>query len=495
MRRRPLSVLVLLTFAALGGCDTGGGLRAGTPGAGGGSGGVGVQVGDAAAGAGGATADAGVGNSSACATALANLPAEPTIPAACATLTASFAVVAGTPPDESALDTSRIQSALSACSAGQAVQLTTSGANNGFITGPISVPSGVTLWVDAGVTLFGTRNPTVYGNASALIMVKGTGSGVMGEGVIDGQGGEPQIGGTQTWWDVNGSGGSSPALIQVSSASNFTLYKITLNNSPMFHVKLSARGFIVWGVTIKTPSRATNSVGTQLNPSAAHNTDGIDPGESASNGFILYSKISDGDDHVAIKGGSGVNNVTIAHNHFGAGHGMSIGSETNGGVSNIAVCDLTIDGLASGFGGGSSNGLRIKSDPSRGGLVSNVTYDDVCVRNLANPILLTPLYSATTGTLIPQYTGIIIRNFHSVASTVNPSVTLLGYDAAHMLGLSLDNVVVDGLTAGKINASNAAIVLGPGQVSFTPAGTNVMVMNNASAPAAPNDCTNRWVTF
>jgi len=444
---------------------------------------------------GGGSGGAGAVGSAACGAGDPNLPSEPTIPPACATLSAAFAAVAGTPPSESALDTSRIQAALSTCASGQAVELAASGANNAFITGPITVPSGVTLLVDAGVTLFGTRDPMVYGNSSALITVRGVGSGIVGDGVIDGQGGEPQIGATQTWWDVNGGGGASPALIQVSSAMNFTLYRITLNNSPMFHVKLSANGFIVWGVTIKTPSRATNSAGTPLSPSAAHNTDGIDPGESASNGFIVCTRISVGDDHVAIKGGNGVDHLTIAHNYFAAGHGMSIGSETNGGVSNISVYDLTVDGLNSGFGGGSSNGLRIKSDPSRGGLVTSVTYDDVCVRNITNPILLTPLYSSTTGTLIPEYTGITVRNFRSVASSVSPSVTLLGFDSAHLLGVTLDNVVIDGLTASKIMASNAAIVLGPGQVSFTPGGTNVAVTNSVAGASQVNTCANRWMTF
>jgi hypothetical protein len=45
-------------------------------------------------------------------------------------------------------------------------------------------------------------------------------------------------------------------------------------------------------------------VGTKLTPSSAHNTDGVDPGEAASNGFIVCSKISVGDDHIAIKGSS-----------------------------------------------------------------------------------------------------------------------------------------------------------------------------------------------
>ena len=460
---------------------------------------VGGTGGRPTTGVGGAPGAAGTpgGGGGVCGAGDGNLPAEPTLPAtACATLMAGFTIVPGTPPSEAALDTTRIQQALTACPAGQAVKLVTGGASNGFITGPITVPTGVTLWVDAGVTLFGTRNPTVYNNASGLITVRGTNSGIVGDGTIDGQGGEPQIGGTQSWWDINGGGGSSPALIVVSSVTNFTLYRITLHNSPMFHVKLAARGFTVWGVTIKTPSVTTNSVGTALNANVAHNTDGIDPGEAASNGFIVCSKISVGDDHIAIKGATGVTNLTVAHNHFYAGHGMSIGSEINGGVSGLNVYDLSIDGLGSGLGGGSSNGIRIKSDPSRGGVVMNANYTDICTRNLANPIIITPMYSALTGTLIPTYTGITIRNFRSVASTVAPMVTLLGFDSAHITGITLDNVVIDGLTAARISASNANLTLGPGNVNFMPTGTGVTVTNNISGTSTPNPCgADRFPTF
>ena len=251
----------------------------------------------------------------------------------------------GTPPSESNLDTSRIQNGAQRLRRrARRCSSPPSGANNGFITGPIHLPTGVSLWVDTGVTLFGTRDPSVYNQAAALISVSGANSGIYGPGIIDGQGGEPQIGSTMSSWDINGGGGDNPALIQALGATNFTLYKITLHNAPKFHVKLGAAGFVVWGITIKTPSTTTNSVGTKLTPSSAHNTDGIDPGEAASNGFIVYNKISDGDDHIAIKGGTSVRNLTIAHNHFEAGHGMSIGSETNGGVSDVTVCDLSIDG-------------------------------------------------------------------------------------------------------------------------------------------------------
>jgi polygalacturonase len=425
------------------------------------------------------------------------MPAEPTIPSACTTLTASQNIAPGADPDETTLDTTRIQTALNGCASGQAVKLAAGSGNNAFITGPLTLPAGITLWVDAGATLFGTRSLAVYGSATALISVKGAHSGIVGDGVIDGQGGEPRIGQSGSFWDTNGGGGSSPALIQVSGASDFTLYRITLHDAPMFHVKLGASGFVVWGVTIKTPVRSKNSAGTALTPSSAHNTDGIDPGEAASNGYIVCSSISDGDDQIAIKGGTKVDKLTIAHNHFGAGHGMSIGSETNGGVSNVNVYDLSIDGTGTGLGGGSSNGIRIKSDASRGGLVTNVTYSDVCTRDLANPILITPRYSTASASppLIPQYTGITIRDFHSLMSTVTPKVTIDGYDASHLTDLTLDNVIVDGITSSNVSATYATVKLGPGNVNFTPAGTGVTVTNGVSGSSTPNACAGKWVTF
>ena len=409
---------------AAGGATGPGGTTGETGGTSGGLGGKTVATGGAAgtSSAGGSPGSGGTadgGSSGSCGASDTNLPAEPTIPPACTTLQATQSVAAGALPNETSLDTSAIQKALNGCASGQAVKLTTSGANNAFITGPLTLPAGVTLWVDAGTTLYATRDTKVWGSASELISVSGANSGIVGDGIIDGQGGEPNVGSSQSWWDQNaGSSGNSPALISVRGATKFTLYRITLHNSPKFHVKLGAAGFVVWGVTIKAPSKATNSAGTALNYSNAHNTDGIDPGEAASDGFIVCSKISTGDDHIAIKGSSstGVKNVIVAHNRFGAGHGMSIGSEFTGGVSDVKVYDLSIDGQNMGTSGGSSNGIRIKSDSSRGGLVNNVTYSDICVRNLSNPILLTPKYSSSTGSSIPQYTNIKISNFHGLSA-------------------------------------------------------------------------------
>jgi polygalacturonase len=452
-------------------------------------------------GSGGSSSKGGSGGqpTSACGAGDSNMPPEPSIPPACTTIAAKQAVAAGGVPSETTLDTTAIQNALDGCGAGKSVRLAASGGNNALVTGPVTIPSGVTLWVDAGVTLYASRNPSVWGSAGALLSVSGANSGIVGDGVIDGQGGEPNVGSTQSWWDQNaGSSGNSPALISVRGASKFTLYKITLHNSPKFHVKLGADGFVVWGVTVKAPTKATNSAGTSLSYSNAHNTDGIDPGEGASNGYIVCSKISTGDDHIAIKGSSatGVSHLVIAHNRFGAGHGMSIGSEFTGGVSDINVYDLSIDGQGMGTSGGSSNGIRIKSDSSRGGLVNNVTYSDVCVRNLSNPILLTPKYSSSTGSSVPQYTNITIRDFHGLGGGSNkPTVTLDGYDEAHANSITLDNVVIDNIASGSVTASYTKVTLGPGEVSFTPSGTGVTVTNKVSGSGSPNSCADKWTTF
>jgi polygalacturonase len=498
----------------------------------------------------------------------AGLPAEPTDPAPCAgaTLSAAYGVdgatglplfTAGTDP----ADTTRIQAAVDACAASltagaqgsvRLVRGAATGSQVAFVAGPLALKAGVTLWVDEGVTLFASRQPRDYdvvaGAASCgvlgpsssgckpFIQVKGTssallaGAGIAGRGVIDGLGGEPLVTASgvatnQTWWDVaqaaeaQGTSFSNPRLVDVTRARGFTLHQITLRNSPKFHVGLESDGFMVWGVTIQTPSRPVNSQGTALSPAYARNTDGIDPYD-ANDGYVVYSSISTGDDQIALKCGKyhlndassagqpSCRNITIAHDHFGTGHGMSIGSETNAGASDgtgigldgLHVYDLSIDGLlpSGGAGAVNLNGLRIKSDRSRGGIVKNVTYEDVCMRGLANPVLLEPAYDAgATGNAVPTFLGITLRNVRHVscAGAPTPVVTLDGFDASHASVVTLDGVVVDGLTAGNVRAQDAAVALGPGPVNFAPSGVGVSVTDGRVGGGTANACAGKFVAL
>lgn len=422
-----------------------------------------------------------------------DLGKEPVIPPACTTLTATKSVSVGVLSDETTLDTERIQAAIAACPAGQSVKLSADGEQTAFLSGALNLKSGVSLWVDAGVTLYASRNPRDFdakpnqcglgtgGSSNCYALINAsvtTGSGVVGEGTIDGRGGELIIGQDPplTWWQLNDKAHlagnlTAPRLVQTSGGKDFTLYKVHFQNAPKFHIVIGTSGFVVWGITVIT------------DPSSP-NTDGVDP-SGASNGVIAYTKISTGDDNIAIKGtGQPTDNLIIAHNHFGRGHGMSIGSETNAGVKRVKVCDLSLDGT--------SNGLRIKSDLSRGGLVQDISYTDVCMRGVKAPLVFDPYYSAAAGTLIPDFRNISLKNVHILGAGAS---TFSGYDADHVLSVSLDNVVMDDAGSATFKAQNAALGFGPGPVNFSPAGNGVTVTKNITTSAAARDCSAAWVTF
>ena len=490
-----------------------------------------------------APSDAIAGQASDCSDIDKILPLEPTLPPDPTDPTCTLTATQGTTdtnwiPDETNIDTTRIATALGSCSV---VKLQAGGTNselNAFVSGPLQI-NGATLWVDKGVTLYASRNPlnfstTGVGNAtdcgksgvndsqacSSFITVSGPSPAIVGDGIIDGQGGELLIGHDYSWWQlssalamIDGSIGNPTMIDLKTGVTGFLMYRITLHNSPKFHVKITStpapasfstpctapgQGFIVWGVTILTPSRWLNMQGLPMTAHLSRNTDGIDPGETsyATCGVLAHNTISTGDDHIAIKGGHGINNIIIAHNHFGTGHGMSIGSETYGGVQNVTVCDLTIDADSRSVGDGASpgdfNGIRVKSDSSRGGVVTNVTFRNVCMRDVNNAILIDTAYNPLfSGTMFPQFGVLNFQNIHDVTcfgQTV-PAVTLNGFSVLYPAGpISLNNVIVDNIGPTAVEAEFSSVVTGPGPVNFASyiAGQDVnvtsMPVDNTVAP-------------
>jgi polygalacturonase len=422
---------------------------------------------------------------------------EPHIPQACITLNAAIAAPHGviSENDEKALDTNRIQKAIDTCAEGKAVILRAKGNNQVFLSGPLMMRPGVTLVVDKNTVLAASTNPRLYDlapGACGIISEKGhgckpfifgdhiEGSGIMGDGSIDARGGAKLLRQDVTWWDlaheakVKDMQQSVPAMMQLRHADGFTLYKITLRNSPGFHVSINQTdGFTAWGVKIMTPK-------------TARNTDGIDPG-SSSNITIAYSYINTGDDDVCLKPqpGHGVSNMSVLHNHFYAGHGMSIGSGTNGGADHLLVDDLTIDGA--------DNGLRIKSDPSRGGLVHDVTYRNVCIRNVRNPLVFTPHYTNFKGDKLPIYRDITLEDVHVLTPG---AFTFLGLDAEHKLGIKLNDVFADDQQSSSFYNQDADITIGPRVGNLVPSGNDVTVTRTANATnGQPLNCDVRFVPF
>ena len=422
---------------------------------------------------------------------------EPLIPPSCVVLQARLAAIDGVLPAaaEASLDTARIQQALDRCVAGKAVVLKSDGGKQTFLAGPLTLRSGVTLVIDANASLAASTNARLYDltpGSCGVLGERGQGckpllrgndisaSGIMGDGSIDGRGGARIAGEQVTWWQLAHRAKvldryqKVPGLIELSHVHDFTLYRITLRDSAAHHVVVdNSDGFTAWGVKIMTPG-------------TARNTDGINP-VSSTNVTITHSYIHAGDDNVAISArqGAPASHISILDNHFYSGHGISIGSGTAGGVSHVLVSNLTIEGA--------TNGIRIKSDASRGGLVQDIRYENVCIRKVTNPIVLTPHYTDFSGELIPEYRDIALRNVHILTPG---DYVISGLDAQHDLGLTLNNVFADDLDRSHVFAQYANVTTGSGLGNLEPQGPTVTLRRAPdSRPGSALPCEQRFVRF
>jgi polygalacturonase len=428
---------------------------------------------------------------------------EPSYPAVCSVLTA---VQTTGSLVETSPDTVRVQAALNACAVGQAVEFSANGSANAFIIQPITLPAGVTMLVDPEITIYGSILSTDYPCTSSsfckpLIDVAAntapaTGSAIMGDGVIDGRGGTPLTDLHKSWWGTGSD--ARPRLVYLSSnantlpADNFTMYKITLKNSPKFEFSGIGNNLTIWGIKIIAPPDSPN-------------TDGIDP-SSSQNITITNSFVSDGDDMIAMKAGNGhIANVTISNNHMYSGHGITIGSETNAGLNNMLVIGDNID---NGFGGSSADSLRIKSDTSRGGEVYDVLYKNICIKNGGDTIVIDPYYSSETGSLIPNFHDITFSNVHKTVHNSSYKSTFTGYNTngiINPLTVTFDTVYFDGDAQNDFkapdNVNNAQFTFGPGPFSAasfftvdaaTPA-NYVTVTNSVTNSNGPLDCSAAFI--
>jgi len=431
---------------------------------------------------------------------------EPSYPAkVCATLPAALAARKGSADALDAggadphPDHDRIQAAIDECRHGAVKLVAGAGGNDAFLTSPLTLRSGVTLWIDRGVTLFASRDPRDYdagdgfcGTAtkerhhSCRPLIGGrdlVDAGIVGEGSIDGRGGSRLLAGpdagSASWWDLamlskKGLSQNVFRLVQLEGGKRLTLYRTTFKNSPNFHIVPNRfTGITAWGIRILSPSAVYSRPGyacpagttpaetpaaTCFTPDTVKNTDGFDPGQS-DRVLLAYSWISTGDDNVAIKAGGTrpSTDQVYGHNHFYYGHGMSIGSETNAGAARILVTDLVMDGMDSPVG----NGIRIKSDASRGGKVRDVVFEHVCMRGEAHPLVFDTHYSDRPGTLYPDFASVVVRDMRYVAGGRFGTGTSVfrGYDQGGVkrpLDVTLDSVVFDGGAPGVSGGSTAS---------------------------------------
>ena len=243
-----------------------------------------------------------------------------------------------------------------------------------YLCGPIQFGNNLNLHFDSGSVLKmlpidkypgSTSNGTNFISGAGLHDIS-----ITGKGTIDGQG--------SPWWKFAKTEESKrPRMIAFKDCDKILLDEVKLMNSPMFHIAIGGKttNVTVQNVTVQAPSSKD-----PVNPS--HNTDACDV--SGHKILIKNCDISVGDDNYTC--GGGTSDVLITNCRYGYGHGVSIGSYTKGGVSNITVENCTFTNTES--------GVRIKTDRDRGGLVENITYRNLKMTNVGIPILIYESYTS-----------------------------------------------------------------------------------------------------
>lgn len=357
---------------------------------------------------------------------LRGVPTLPTIP------TTPFDVVAfGAVGDGRTDNTLAIQSALQAAAAAQGGIVRFPAAAAPYLCGPLTIGGGILLQIDAGAVLqmlpygAGRNTPGTYplerGAYANFLSFQGNHVGLAGGGVIDGGG--------PAWWaafDADSSLPHRPHLVQFTDCRFVLVRGITLRNSPMFHVAFAATHHVtIDGVTLTAPPDTPN-------------TDGLDPAGTAY--LIQNCTISTGDDNICLKPQhTPCADITIRQCTFGTGHGLSIGGQTNAGVDGLTVTDCTFEGT--------TYGLRLKADPTAGGLVQNLVYANLTMRNVQYPIAFYSYYDlvgspgATTGSNQTTVTKVAAWN------ATAPSAAYRAYATATLPAWR--NITINNLTATR----------------------------------------------
>ncbi len=361
-----------------------------------------------------------------------------------------------------------------------------------YLCGPLQLANNVNIQVDSGAALrmlpMGTY-PLGLGNTNPPAFLLGssvTNIAITGPGAIDGQG--------APWWP-GAKTNFRPVMISLSKCNFQLIRNITLSNSPEFHIAIgSSRGnATVDGVIVRAPSSED-----PITPS--HNTDACDV--SGTNVLVENCNISTGDDDFTC--GGSTSDVLLTNNTYGTGHGISIGSFTDkGGVSNITVINCTINGA--------DNGIRIKSDNDRGGLVQNISYVNIGITNVNFPIQIYSYYNevgtpssiapgtaaatpvdAITNTT-PIYRNINFTNITATSASGFPIGIIWARTEMPATNITFNNVRISGDESFDLyNVYNAQFI----NCNFTVnARSNIFAMFDGNAVITNNPPTNTLFTF
>ncbi|MEZ2347287.1 glycoside hydrolase family 28 protein [Terriglobus sp. RCC_193] len=343
-------------------------------------------------------------------------------------------------------DTAAIQKAIDTCAPKHGTVVLKGGT---FVSAPLTLRSNLTLSIAEGSKLLGSRNLDDYPiredakwRRVALLHADHVSNlRITGGGIIDGSG--------DVFWemahthrvagDTSGSGGfPRPMLLDITESQHLTFDHITLQNSPMYNFTF----FFCDGIKIDHAIIRNPATG-------APNTDGIDP-FSSKNIEISNVDIDTGDDDIALKSGlverdpkiGPVEHVYIHDSIFRHGHGLSVGSELAGGISDVRVENVTMEHTDA--------GVRIKSNRTRGNDIHDLHYKNITMTGVGQPIQITEYYPKwpAAGTDKAQPVDAHTPRFHDISlegitATGAKDAIIIGIPEMPIRNLTLTNVKIE----------------------------------------------------
>ena len=311
--------------------------------------------------------------------------------------------------DGKTVDTAAIQKAIDAAAkAGNGVVVFKPGV---YLSGALFLKSRMELRLDEGVEIRGVQDLAAYPVMqtrvagiemqwpSALLNVYGQSHvKIGGKGTLDGDG--------KIWWDKYWKMRKEeyepkglrwavdydcqrPRLIQVYKSADVDLKGLTLKRSGFWtvHICYSQR-VTVDGLVIRNNTDGRG-------PS----TDGVDI-DSSSDVLVAHCDIDCNDDAICLKAGRDADGLRVNrptekiriydNTVRGGAAGVTIGSETSGGIREVEVKGLTVLSAV-------PAGILFKSASTRGGTMENITISNVTTVGVATPVSITlnwnPSYS------------------------------------------------------------------------------------------------------
>lgn len=356
----------------------------------------------------------------------------------------------GAMADTSKINTISIQKAIDKCAEdGGGTVIIPKGI---FVSGAVFLKPHVNLTIVAGGILKGSVNPSDYPqidtrwegeekkwtaslvNAIGLDHIK-----ISGSGTIDGSG---------DVWTIKPRTGQrfgKPRLIGFQNCSHVEISNIMLHNEASWGL------FILYSHDVEI---------NNLKISAAHNipsSDGIDI-DSGSKIHIVNCDIDVNDDCISIKSGKDedglrVNrpseDILIEKCHFGYGHGgVAMGSETSGGIRNVMVKNCVADNQ-------NWAPIRFKTQPSRSGVVENITYQNITLSNtkkafefnmawrMVDPRPAAKVLPIVRNIKIINVSGTVdaVGDMHGLPNSPIDGVTFTNCNLTSKKGLTIENAV------------------------------------------------------